>query len=450
MRKLLIAISLLCMGTRLGLAATPAKPIVQFSGHSETLVRYYQQEDLDRMKSLLALIEVLSFSSAFPRLPDLSVHFSGWGQVDMMDIANQNRMEGDLNLAYIAYRDPKHRFQAFLGRQYLYQNNKVLRFDGARVDTRLPLGLGLRVFGGFTVLPRFAAPKGYFAAGARLSHRVGHISEVGVSFLEVMEQGRAGHELLGFDASVVPFRWLEFSGSLSLDLHLLTMREANIRAEVIPLRWLRVAVGYEYSMPSAFISKNSIFSVFSDQTYHDAYAEVWFSFMRRRLSVGLDARLFFVPDTAPFTNNEDLKLAPVEETPLPTGEQIRVQARYKYNQRRPGWIGISFESLRDNEDGHFGSRIFWQQVISRFILAADMHLYIYSRPINDFPRSFFASLSGRWNIGKGWALSGSLSFTVSPFVEQAWLGLLKLSYRFAADIPSSRVSRGTSKARATR
>ena len=71
----------------------------------------------------------------------------------------------------IAYRDPKMRFQAFLGRQYLYQNNKVLHFDGARVEARTPFGLGARVFAGWIVRPQFAPSIGYFMTGARVSHR---------------------------------------------------------------------------------------------------------------------------------------------------------------------------------------------------------------------------------------------------------------------------------------
>lgn len=411
-----------------------SRPIATFSGHSETLIRFYQQEDVERIRNLLAFIEILSVSSQFPTVPDLSIQLSGWGQIDAIDTLNTSQVTGDLSLAMIAYRDPKMRFQAFLGRQYLYQNNKVLHFDGARVEARTPFGLGARVFAGWIVRPQFAPSIGYFMTGARVSHRVGHRSEVGITFLEMLEDGRPAHELLGIDVMVLPLNWLEISGSASADLHLLQLRQAGGRIDLTPWRWIRLTVGYEYSMPSAFISKNSIFSVFSTNSFHEAYAQLWFYLLRRRLSFGIDARLIHLPDEP---SEQDLQTNPnATAVSFPTGDQIRLYARYQYSRRPSGWVGVTLERLRDQNDGHYGIRLFWQQQWSDFLLAADAQYYNYNREIRGFPHSFYTSLSGRWNFAPGWALTGSLQFTLNPFVQQSWLGLLKLSYQFYAEIPA--------------
>ncbi len=413
-----------------------ARPVVSFSGHSETLIRYYQQEDVERIKNLLAFIEILSISSQFPTVPDLSIQLSGWGQIDPIDTLNASQVNGDLNLAMIAYRDPKMRFQAFLGRQYVYQNNKVLHFDGARLEARAPFGLGARVFAGWVVRPQFAPSMGYFMTGARISHRVGHISEIGITFLEMLEDGRPAHELLGIDAALVPISWLEISGSASADLHLLQLRQAGGRVELTPLRWLRFTLGYEYAMPSAFVSKNSIFSVFSTNAFHEAYAQVWFTMLQRRLSLGVDARLIHLPDVP---SEQDTQTDPnATASTFPTGDQIRLYVRYQYSRRPSGWLGLTLERLRDQNDGHYGIRLFWQQQLDAFLLAADAQYYNYSREIRGYPHSFYASVSGRWNFAKGWSLTGSLQFTHNPFVEQSWLGLLKLSYQFYVDVPARR------------
>lgn len=422
-----------------------AQPTATLSGHSETLLRFYQQEEADRIKNMLALIEILSISSEFPKLPDLSIQLSGWGQLDLIDVAQQrNRLMGDLNLATLSYRDPKMRFEASLGRQYLYQDNRVLHFDGARVEGRTPFGLAGRVFAGWVVRPQFAAPNGYFVAGARVSHRVGHISEVGITFLEMVEEGRPAHQLLGFDLWLAPLRWLEITGNVSADLHLLSLRQAGGRIDLQPWRWLRFSLGYEYAMPSAFISKNSIFSVFSNNTYHEGYLQAWLYLLRNRLSIGLDLRLLFLPEdhsthnTTVATNagtNTTNTATSGTSSAFPTGEQLRFHVRYQYHQQPVGWIGLTLERLRDQEDGHWGSRLFWQQQWSAFLLAADVQYYHYVRSIRGFSHSFYSSLSGQWQFAKGWALTGSVQFTLNPFVEQSWLGLLKLSYQFYVDIP---------------
>lgn len=420
----------------IGGLSTPvfSQPTATFSGHSETLLRFYQQEQVDRIKNLLALIEILSISADFPKIPDFSIQLSGWGQLDLIDVSQQNRLTGDLNLATISYRDPKMRFEASLGRQYLYQDNRVLHFDGARLEGRTPFGLAGRVFAGWVVRPQFASPNGYFVAGARLSHRIGHITEIGVTFLDMLEEGRPAHQLLGFDLWIAPLRWLEITANVSADLHLLALRQAGGRIDIQPWRWLRFSLGYDYAMPSAFVSKDSIFSVFSNNTYHEGYVQAWLYFLQNRLSLGVDLRLLFLPDddstrvtTAPTTT--------YATTPLPTGEQIRLHARFQYQQRPSGWIGLTLERLRDQEDGHWGMRAFWQQQWAAFLLAADVQYYYYARNIRGYPHSFYSALSGQWQFAKGWALTASVQFTLNPFVEQSWLGLLKLSYQFYAEVP---------------
>ncbi len=415
-----------------------AKPTATFSGYSETLLRYYQQEDVDRIKNLLAFIEILSFSAKLPKIEDLSLHLSGWGQLDIIDVSNQNRWQGDLSLAMVAYRDPKMRFQAFLGRQYVYQNNKMLHFDGARVEARASFGLGIRAFAGWVVRPQFAPSFGYFMAGARVSQRLGHNAEFGITFLEMLEEGRPAHEVLGVDFLVVPFRWMEISGSASADLFLMAVRQVGGRIDLNPLRWLRVSLGYEYAMPSAFVSKNSIFSVFSNNAFHEGYVQAWVYLFRRRLAIGTDLRLIYLPDEPDTAGKLSATTSP--STSFPTGEQYRLYLRLQYSKRPSGWIGLTLERLRDQADGHVGGRLFWQQRWSSLLFAADVQYYYYSRQIRGYAHSIYSSLSSQWSFATNWSLTGSIQFTLNPFLERSWLGLLKLSYRFYAAVPSTAVT----------
>ncbi|MCB9641827.1 MAG: hypothetical protein H6728_02010 [Myxococcales bacterium] len=422
-----VCVAWLVLGGRSVVYAAP--PSAAFSGFSETLLRYYQQEEVDRIKNILGPIEILAISANLPQLPTLSFHLFGWGQVSFLD---ELQATGDLNTAYISYRDPKQKIWLSVGRQYLYQDQKVLHFDGARFEARLPYGFGVRVFGGFAVRPQFAPSADYFLTGVRLSHRVGHISEVGVTFLETLEEGRPAHEILGLDALVVPFSWLELSGSASADLHLLTLRQAGGRVDLVPWKWLRLSLGYEYATPSAFISKNSIFSVFSTQAYHEAYAQAWVYLFGRRLAIGADLRFLHLPDaTIPSDETE------ARDIKFPSGEQDRIHIRWMYLQEPTGWLGLTLERARETDDGHLGVRLFWQQQFWVFWLALDLQYYHYSQFLGGMPHGIFAALSGKWQFAPGWELVGSATFTSNPFVVQSWMGLLKLRYTFFFALPSA-------------
>ncbi len=419
-----------CAGER---PAFSAPPVATVSGFSETLVRYYQQEELDRLRDMLGPIEILALSTAFPQLPTLSLHLFGWGQISFLD---EVRATGDLNTAYVSYRDPKQQIWVSLGRQYLYQDQKVLHFDGARFEARLPLGFGVRVFGGFAVRPQFAPSADHFLTGIRLSHRIGHISEVGLTFLETLEEGRPAHEIVGVDAQIVPLPWLELSGNASVDLHLLTLRQAGGRMDVAPWRWLRLSLGYEYATPSAFVSKNSIFSVFSTQSYHEAAAQAWFYLLGRRLSLGVDLRLLHLPDATDTVNSSEARAIP-----FPSGEQARLHLRWMYAQEPTGWLGVTLERARETDDAHLGIRLFWQQQLWAFLFALDLQYYHYSRVLGGHPHGFFGALSGKWQINVDWELVGSVTFTSNPFVNQSWMGLLKLRYTFFFALPNTSPTR---------
>ncbi|MFO0589302.1 MAG: hypothetical protein U0441_17320 [Polyangiaceae bacterium] len=171
---------------------------------------------------------------------------------------------GDVMIANIHLREPHGWGELRLGRMLVTAGAiRPMLLDGANAFLRVPKGPTLQVFGGVPVLPGFAAQSFDWAAGGRLSQRIGEYASAGVSYLQRRSEGRIQFEELGFDASVTPARWVDAAGEVALDM--LRVDVASARGSVAfrmgPLRLEAFAL---HRSPSSLLPATSLFAAIGD------------------------------------------------------------------------------------------------------------------------------------------------------------------------------------------
>ncbi len=262
------------LGLTLSLWAISARALADnVDATATTLVQGMRDLRDGQVYSVVPVTELVSINARDldnPYVDHLSFVFSGWGSLQFGDTVAMpgagHALGGDLSLAYVQGSEFDDHLQLRLGRQDVIGGAaQVLPIDGASVTVTPWKDFGLTAYGGALVVPRFATATGDAAAGARAFWRPTFDSEVGVSFVDVVQGGLTERQELGVDAHVVPWRWLTLSGYALTSTLEWRLAEASITATVQPLRDLQITADYRRSAPDLFISAASIFSVFAEE-----------------------------------------------------------------------------------------------------------------------------------------------------------------------------------------
>lgn len=182
---------------------------------------------------------------------------------------------GDVLVANVRLREPHGWGELRVGRMLISAGAvRPLQIDGASVLARIPRGPSLQVFAGAPVEPGFATRAYDWAAGGRLSQRIGEYAGLGVSYIQRRNQGRIAFEELGFDASLSPARWLDAAADVAVDLlrpaitsgrASVALRYKLVRFELFGLR----------RSPSRLLPATSLFAAIGDIPSDQAGATLW-------------------------------------------------------------------------------------------------------------------------------------------------------------------------------
>lgn len=181
---------------------------------------------------------------------------------------------GDVLVANVRLREPHGFGELRLGRMLITAGAvRPLQLDGASLLARVPRGPTLQVFAGAPVEPGFTTRAFDWAAGGRLSQRIGEYGGIGASYLQRRTEGRIAFEELGFDASVSPVRWLDAAADVAVDLlrpavtsgrASIALRYSIVRFELFGLR----------RSPSRLLPATSLFSALGDIPSDQAGAQL--------------------------------------------------------------------------------------------------------------------------------------------------------------------------------
>lgn len=372
----------------------------------------------------LPFLQTVHVGSHHTGVAGLSVEALGYGEIEAIEPFTGSRGRGDLLLGTVTWRGLENGALTLrAGRQLLWvpaANNGIL--DGLFVGLRLPLGFQVQAWGGFTAEPDFDQSAENYQTGGRLAWVWRDYGSVGVAFSHEAQFGEVAREVLGADWSWRQFRWLQAAGLVLVDTVEMSLQELHAYVETTPGADVRVHAEYRRFDPDARIPKTSIFSVFNDRTFDEAGASVgWFP-REGMVSVFADGSVLVYEDDE-------------------IGGKVLVRPRVVF---RRGWgdmIGLEAGRTWSHDTGYWNVRLFGAYSPLEWLhLTASTEQAILDDDLNGHGWSNVSRLNAGADVGEGFSVLLDGMVTVSPYVNQEWAGLLRLSWDLTRRAPRREVS----------
>jgi len=389
-------------------------------GSSETLFRFYEvldPNDPGRKVFQTPAYEYLTLGSDDVGVEGFSVHLRGFGRLQIVDpVAGEgDKFHGDVLIGTLSYRCPKGRIFARLGRQFVFEGagNNVL-LDGAYVQARPGLDLEVSGYAGYVPFPSFSYDSGRYAFGARIAYNPWDFGRIGISYGAERGDAQWARANLGADWAFRYFRWMDFSGSLLLDLldRGTPVQEVRSVASVILDQDWRFSVDYGMFNPVGRLPKTSIFTVFTDERYHAVGGEAGF-FGEGMLLVRAFGRYFRYGSDR-------------------SGYEAGVRPALRFGPQQDSMAGVEVTRLRGPWNAYTLFRVFGlYRPVRRLDLTADFAEYRYDEDIRGTKGSHVVGLTAGYEVFEGARVQADLFVAVNPEFEQQWTGLLKFTYAFA-------------------
>ncbi len=383
--------------------------------------------------------------------PGLSIHFQGWAGLDLADIYFDQRFVADPTYLYLQFRDYGWDIKA--GRQMVFGGAaRGLHLDGGTITYQTPINIGFQALGGLVVSPRHGpdwyrneesddlddygsgfsdwkreGELGDWAAGGRLFYRMTGFLAVGVSFLHVTRNDEIDHQVAGADADIVPFEWAALSGDLLMAVQETELQEANVGLDIFPMDIFSVALDYRHANPTLYISRTSIFSVFSDETYDAVGGTVRvFPFRQLHLHGGYHHHFYgYIDDTS-----EEDDIENDYEVALESGYEIEAGAKAIWGTKG-GLTLLDFQRFKQDLNGvnqfHLGVVV----PLSVEWLKASLNAYldIYDKAVHDQNLGFLGDIGIMWHH-KGWETGGTFTTGMTPYAANELRGIVKVAYNW--------------------
>ena len=365
----------------------------------------------------------------------VDAELSAWGNLELGDAPAGRRGDADITVASV-----RHRFgpaYVTLGRQVRAGGAaRFSRFDGAAAGLRTRWGLVADAYGGLTVLPRWSqAPgyhllgstadsmvrspdavpdpsrSGYWLAGGRLGYAQGSLFEVGATFHEEREGSELGRRNLGADLRVTPVD--EVSGTVQtlLDADAWTMADLRAAIDVIPLDRLSFTAEGVHTEPSAFLSRQSVLSVFTTDAYDELGGSASYRPIRT-LTVGGAAYL----DS--FGGGR-------------RGARLQARVRVSPDRRDRFVAQLVYGRVVETENGYHSIRAsVGYRPIEPTLLTLEAYGYYYDAAILEVRTSTVLAGNAEWTFARGWSVLAGTTMTRSPYAALDVQALGRLQWRF--------------------
>lgn len=369
-------------------------------GQVKTVVPIYQ------------LVGVRAKNIEVPGFDDLGVAVDAWGGLTLPNSA-QGVAAGDVNLAFIEGRAFKKRLKLRLGRQFVVGGvARAMYFDGLSAEYRSQVGIGLSAFTGIPVDRRFANfLQGDFVVGTRAFFAPSYTTEVGASFIHMLQRGQVARQDAGLDLRWQPFRSLGVGGAFVWSIADARMAEFDIGPRWTPSENFEVQLNYRRTAPDLFLPRNSIFTVFADTSRDDAGGSITWQ-PARIVTLFADARVLWLNGQPGFDASGRVQLRPFR-SPATT-----LTAQYRRLQV-------------PSANGFHQARLAARHVLpSGFGLAVDFETYALDQPVRGQTLSFSMSATATYTISKQWFIGATLFAATTPTFESRYEAVAKLTFLF--------------------
>lgn len=345
----------------------------------------------------------------FKHVEDFKIAVQGWGLVAFGDPRPGEASTGDLDLGYVEGKVFSRHLAIRLGRQMVAGGAaRYTPLDGLRVDLRVWKGLGLTAYGGAPVTPRFGISRGDAAVGGRLFWQQSFDTEIGLSAIHVLGEGRVARQDAAADLRWGLHRSLYLTAYGLLSLKEMRLGEAAASLNWEPARKVMVTVDYRRVAPDLFLPRNSVFSVFSQETRDEAGASLYYN-PHPRLRLYGDYR--FVRDDYGMGHRGGVKGTLSFAQGAAAGVEVRV-------------LHLPSEA----NQGYVQTRLFGYQRVNSLFFSLDADAYWLETPIHGQDLSFTAAATAGYDFASGWKIALTGLGDVTPFVERRYEVLARLMW----------------------
>ena len=345
---------------------------------------------------------------------ELSVAVDAWGGLTLPR-SSEGVGGSDVNLAYVEGLTLKKSLRLRLGRQFVTGGvARAMFFDGLYADYKSPVGLGLSAFAGIPVERRFAnLLRGDFVVGTRAYFAPAINTEVGASFIHMLQRGALSRQDAGLDARWHPHRAITLAGAFVWSLSDARLAELDVGPRWTPTENVEVLLNYRRTAPELFLPRTSIFTVFADTSRDDAGVSVTWQLTQVVTLFG-DVRALWLNGQQGFEASGRIALRPFR-APSTT-------------------LTAQFHRLEIPANGYHQARIGARHTLpSGFGLSVDLETYVLDRPVRGQTVSFSASTTATWAINRSWLVGATLFAATTPTFESRYEAVAKLTWLFPAE-----------------
>lgn len=429
--------------------ATPPSPAGSLEGqrlwvqaHSETYLRLFQRAllpgpngSLIETRTQAPLHEYLSVRAAGIAPPwglgSVDAEVSAWGTW-VFGEEPARRLDGDITTAFVQQRLGPGSLR--LGRQNLSSAAaQYVRFDGARARVDITPELGVDMYAGWTVLPRWDARLGYqhlgsaadslvrdpdaldpldrsgsSVAGGRVHLDTASGIRGGLSFHDQREAHELGRRNLGLDLQLSPFPDWSVAANSTLDTDSWQLADARVWVDVFPSPKWSVAAEYLRTQPALFLSRQSVLSVFGTSAFDEWGSAITYRpFRHVSLSGSAYAQL----------TEEDLGMrseAKLRAT-LDEGERVRLQVGHT----RLLGVANGYHALRTSVGYTLSAQL---------QSSAEVYFYLYDELIESSRYSLVQAANISFRPDAAWSLLWGVSLAQTPYAQADLQSLLRLTH----------------------
>ncbi len=377
----------------------------------------YAEQAYGGIAGRLPMYEFVDITARDLGVPGLNLYASGYGMVNLYELGGDHRGWGDLDIAYLEYQDPAGRFNIRGGRLMLFDPGTFGDVvDGGRFEYDGPGGFTFKGFGGAAVTEGFDDSADTYMFGGRLGDRLlwaGGLTDVGVSFVRRVEDGDAARELLGADLAWYAPKYVDISGEFMYDDITQQVQEVSADIGIRPHPQFDIGLNYQYLVPSLFLSKASIFSVFADDGQHRAGLMLGGRVGRWSIKGTFDY-IVFKGESNGYTAN----------------------AGFRYGFGGPGdFVGLDAGRYRDYRNGYTRTRAYvsyrWPGWFRRRVrVTGDVQFDYFDDPVKGVDYDVYSSVSLGYQSPVGIDVAAVCMFRRDPYRAYDTSGELRLSYFF--------------------
>ena len=314
----------------------------------------------------------------------------------------------DALVMLVRLHDPKNTMELRLGRQILAMGAiRPIHLDGAHGRLRIPIGTMFEAFGGVPTARGLGWGAYDWAAGGRVSQRLGENTVFGATYLHRRSRGDLAFEELGVDLATSPGRWFDLGFRAAYDLisPAVTEATASLGARIGKLR---PELYGTHRSPAHLLPATSLFSALGDQPSDVAGLAVpW----------AAAPRLDVLPSIL------------VRRAGGEVGGGGTVRAILRFDDAGNGSGVLEFRRESSGPDPWTGVRIAARVPLYRTVLftATELELAVPDNPRGRGTAWPWALVALGCRPAARWEVSGAVEASATPTVRSQWNGMLRLT-----------------------